>query len=200
MTCPTTSGAHAGAKPIERKIRHIPSTVPQPLRFRQPGREGGTPIMKPAPFASRPPWRRCVRAIRRSTNRHPANGKETEAHRCPRDLRKGSGRPDLPAFRHRWETRPTAPVWLPYSPVTVLCLPRCGAFAPQLSNGAARGCVAPDKASTQPFQRRFATLSENNPERDPGRVRFSIRTCHRSKCDNARMLERFPFPVDVKPL
>jgi hypothetical protein len=125
MTCRTTSGAHAGARPIERKIRHIPSTLPQPLRFRQPGCEGATPIMKPATFASRPPWRRCVRPIRRSTNRHPANGKETAAHRCPRDLRKGSGRPDLPAFRHRWETRPAAPVWLPYSPVTVVCLPRC---------------------------------------------------------------------------
>jgi hypothetical protein len=43
---------------------------------------------------------------------------------------------------------------------------------PQLSDGAAQGCVAPDEASTQPFQRRIATLSENDPGRDPGRIRF----------------------------
>src|SRR5260370_32034925 len=68
--------------------------------------------------ASRQPWRRCARPIRRSTNRLPANGTGMEAHRCRHDPRKESQTPGLPAFRRRLETHPAGPVELPSSPAS----------------------------------------------------------------------------------
>jgi hypothetical protein len=103
-----------------RRFRAYPLNRLTGRRFRHPARVGPAAVTIPGPCASQPPWHRCVRPIRRSTNRRPANGKETEAHRCLRDPRRGSRRTDPAVVQHRWEMRPAAPVCLPFSHVTVV--------------------------------------------------------------------------------
>lgn len=156
----------SGAGGLMRKTRRMLSTgapadgsgIPKSPRLARAGifpenaPDALIALMNQAAYASRRPWRRCVRPIRRSTNRHPAKGKKTEAHRCRHDPRTGSRRPAPPAFRHRWETRPAAPVWLPFSPVPAAKVTDRSPPRPTAGDPCDE---APDESASAPIEEHF---------------------------------------------